>query len=258
VGDLEALFGALWEGYRAVAPQAERVHALLEARGETFSNDHVAFRTFPIEGIDLEALARPFLERGYVETGSYRFEQKRLVARSYSLAGQPRVFISELRAGEFSPGLQDRIRDVVRDRPARAGDALLIETPTWAPPRFEVYEALAAESEYAAWVAAHGIRANHFTVAFNDLKTFDELADLNAFLVESGFALNGGDANIQGGPAVRLEQSSTVAPPVPVAFADGVREVPGAYYEFARRYGGFDGFVAGSADKIFESTNARG
>src|SRR5690606_11489036 len=39
-------FAELWDGYRAIAPQAARIHALLEARGERLVNDHVALRTF--------------------------------------------------------------------------------------------------------------------------------------------------------------------------------------------------------------------
>jgi hypothetical protein len=43
-------------------------------------------------------------------------------------------------------------------------------------------------------------------------------------------------------------------------FQDGMFEIPGCYYEFARRYTDkegnlFSGFIAKSADKIFESTN---
>nr|WP_293271384.1 hypothetical protein [Nannocystis sp.] len=46
-------------------------------------------------------------------------------------------------------------------------------------------------------------------------------------------------------------------------FSDGVYAVPGCYYEFARRYPGpdgalFDGFIEGSADRIFESTDRAG
>jgi hypothetical protein len=42
-----------------------------------------------------------------------------------------------------------------------------------------------------------------------------------------------------------------------------IREIPGCYYEFAKRYplpqgeGLFQGFVPASADKIFESTSKR-
>jgi hypothetical protein len=34
-----------------------------------------------------------------------------------------------------------------------------------------------------------------------------------------------------------------------------IKKIPGCYYEFALRYNNFDGFIAGSADKIFESTD---
>jgi hypothetical protein len=47
-----------------------------------------------------------------------------------------------------------------------------------------------------------------------------------------------------------------------VQFTDGTRNIPSCFYEFARRYpmaNGqlYGGFVAASADKIFESTNVR-
>ena len=50
---------------------------------------------------------------------------------------------------------------------------------------------------------------------------------------------------------------------MPVEFANGVvEEIPTCYYEFALRYPDaegkpYQGFVAASADKIFESTNAQ-
>ena len=49
---------------------------------------------------------------------------------------------------------------------------------------------------------------------------------------------------------------------VAVDFREGTYEVPSCYYEFARRYEDengnlFNGFIAGSADKIFESTDFR-
>ena len=61
-----------------------------------------------------------------------------------------------------------------------------------------------------------------------------------------------------------LEQSSTIADRVPWRFADGsVREIPSCYYEFALRHPDpdtgelYQGFVAASADRIFESTDTR-
>jgi hypothetical protein len=46
-----------------------------------------------------------------------------------------------------------------------------------------------------------------------------------------------------------------------VTFSDGVLSIPSCFYEFAQRYklnSGeyYQGFVAASADKIFESTNS--
>ena len=57
-----------------------------------------------------------------------------------------------------------------------------------------------------------------------------------------------------------LEQSSIKSGLVEVSFMEGNFKVPGCYYEFARRYPSangelFSGFIAKSADKIFESTN---
>ena len=63
---------------------------------------------------------------------------------------------------------------------------------------------------------------------------------------------------------VLLEQGSTLADRAEFTFAGGqVEEIPTCYYEFAKRYRTSDGrlyqgFVAASADKIFESTNVRG
>ena len=56
------------------------------------------------------------------------------------------------------------------------------------------------------------------------------------------------------------DRSSTVANKVEVEFTDGKKEIPSCYFEFAKRYpldSGelYQGFIAKSADKIFESTN---
>ena len=120
--------------------------------------------------------------------------------------------------------------------------------------------ALRRESEYAAWLAAFGWGANHFTVLTNPLAELAELTRLNDLLKAHGLALNAVGGEIKGSPAAGLEQSSTLAAEVTVAFSDGTFAVPGCYYEFARRHPGADGrlfrgFIEGSADKIFESTD---
>jgi hypothetical protein len=116
------------------------------------------------------------------------------------------------------------------------------------------------ESEYAAWVYIHGYRANHFTINVNALKKFDSLEKVNRFLKDNGFLLNDSAGEIKGTPAELLEQSSTRSGIIKVQFIEGEFPAPSCYYEFARRYPDKDGklysgFIAKSADKIFESTN---
>jgi hypothetical protein len=73
--------------------------------------------------------------------------------------------------------------------------------------------------------------------------------------------LNQAGGEIKGGESVYLAQSATIADRVAVNFEEGEMIVPSCFYEFAQRYpmaNGelYSGFVAASADKIFESTNA--
>jgi hypothetical protein len=132
----------------------------------------------------------------------------------------------------------------------------------WPLPR-ATYEALAAESEYAAWVAAFGFRANHFTIDVESLSTFPNLASVCGFLAAEGFALNQAGGLVKGSAAQGLEQASTLADEAEVEVEDGGRiRIPSCYVELARRHAGpdgrrFEGFIAGSADKIFESTDRR-
>lgn len=264
---MERLLSRLWDDYVSITPQAARIHELLRSRGEQFRNDHIALRSFDLPPIGLDALAEPFEALGWRRAGEYRFEEKRLFARGYVHESRdaPRVFISELVTGDFSPELRRRAGELAARVPrGTRGAALLERAPSWPAVPVELYDALLRESEYAAWVAAFGIRANHFTVHANDLRTFSGLAELNRFLEAQGFELLGSGSKIQGGPEVLLEQSSTLASRIPWSFAGGVvREIPSCYYEFAKRYADpatgelYQGFVAASADRIFESTNVR-
>lgn len=111
-------------------------------------------------------------------------------------------------------------------------------------------------------VYAFGFRANHFTVFINNLKKFSEVSQVNTFLKENGFRLNSSGGEIKGSKDELLEQSSTMSGLAEVNFKDGKREIPSCYYEFAKRYPDnsgklYQGFVAKSADKIFESTNTK-
>jgi hypothetical protein len=121
---------------------------------------------------------------------------------------------------------------------------------------------LREESEYAAWLYVFGYRANHFTVSINYLSEYESIEEVNDFLKSEGYALNSSGGEVKGTPAELLEQSSTLADQVEVEFQEGKFIVPSCYYEFAKRYQNTDGklfsaFIAGSADKIFESTDFR-
>ena len=52
------------------------------------------------------------------------------------------------------------------------------------------YQKLLEESEYAAWMAAWGYRANHFTVSVNLLTQFETIQEVNQALKNAGFVLN--------------------------------------------------------------------
>jgi len=258
------LLAVLWADYVASTPQAEAIHRLLSERGEIIVNDHIALRTYGAAGIGIDALARPFEAAGWaVADARYRFDDKHLVARYWKHPDPalPKVFISELVVAELSPAAQQIVGALVAQLPAGFGERP--DLP-WAGRPWRVtyaqYAELLAESEYAAWVAAFGFRVNHFTVDVNALTTFPDLVALDAFLVEHGFTLNESGGAIKGTRADCLEQSSTRADSIDVAFSDRSARIPSCYYEFAKRYplpSGelFQGFVPASADKIFESTD---
>jgi len=257
------LFDNIWQQYIAVTPSAKNIHQLL-GNGEDVINDHVAYRTFDIEKINLDKLAAHLLSIGYTEGGQYDFEAKKLTAKHFehSDTTMPKVFISELRVKEFPQEIQQIIHKLVDPLPE---DISLHENFLYSGRPWEVssedYQTLLAESEYAAWLAAWGYRANHFTVSINHLDNFDCIVAVNDSLKEAGYTLNASGGEIKGNEAVKLEQSSTLADRALVEFTDKSVEIPSCFYEFAKRYplaNGelYTGFVAASADKIFESTNA--
>jgi hypothetical protein len=259
------IFNRLWTSYILQNPSTKTVYDLFIAEGETVVNDHIAFRTFrhPLIGVDV--LSQVFLKNGYEYKGDYHFETKKLYAKHFEHVTDreaPRVFISELLTDEFSPFLQQTVAAWASGIPASiaASDELIYSGNTSGIPSWEVYEKLRSESEYAAWLYVNGFCANHFTVSVNRLKKINSVEKVNALLKSHGFLLNDAGGEIQGTPAELLEQSSIRAGMVKFTFTEGQYEIPGCYYEFARRYPDSDGnlysgFIAKSADKIFESTN---
>ena len=261
---VDTLFNAIWQNYIAITPSADAVHQLLASDDETIVNDHVAFRTFDRSKINLDKLAAHFLALGYEAKGDYDFVAKKLTAKHFEHPNprNPKVFISELRVDELSDtaiAIIDGMVDTIEDDAAQATNFLYSGTH-WQVTA-EEYRLLLSESEYAAWMAAWGFRANHFTVSVNYLNSGLSLTEVNQNLKANGFKLNTSGGEIKGGPEVHLAQSSTMADNQDVTFSDETLEIPSCFYEFAQRYplpNGelYQGFVEASADKIFESTNA--
>lgn len=79
---IESLFSNLWQDYVAMTPSAEKVHQLL-GDGDELINDHVAFRTFNLNKVNLDKLAAHFLALGYEEKGQYDFEQKKAQGQTF-------------------------------------------------------------------------------------------------------------------------------------------------------------------------------
>jgi hypothetical protein len=103
------------------------------------------------------------------------------------------------------------------------------------------------------------MHANHFTISVNELVQTPTLLSVLDLVEAAGFPISNAGGRVKGSKAVLLEQGSTRADRVIVAFADGEIRVPTCYTEFALRYPDatgtlYDGFVAESATHIFEST----
>jgi hypothetical protein len=286
---LEQVLGGLMRRYQERVPDVGGIITAMAAAGiiagpEQIENDHIAFRTMGVPQLGIASLERIFLHYGYERRDRYDFAAKKLNAFWYAppRPDLPRIFISELRVGDLSAEAQRIItsytdevgRDPVDaldlDDAAQVDDFLhrgLWRLPTWAD-----YARLAEESEYAAWVIYNRYYLNHFTITIHNLpEGYNTIASFNAFLERNGFKLNDSGGTIKVSPDGKLLQSSTVAEMIDVAFAAGdIHRISGSYVEFAERrpLDAFahlpasqlsreqrrEGFEAGNADKIFEST----
>lgn len=251
--------------------------------------DHLAFRTFGVNGYGIDSIAKFFLDFGYTQREELRFPAKKLKALWFSppsipLPGGgsrvngplPRVFISELLVDQMSTQTQDIIRkytEIAGSGKNHAALASSLGSLTWGKPLYSEFQQLARESEYAAWTLVNGYALNHVTISTHQLKShLRDIKSLNQFIEENGFKLNSEGGVLKVSPDGLLLQSSTVADSVSFQFADGITEsVPCSYIEFAERlvlpqyknipeievkeFHRRDGFEVGNADKIFESTS---
>lgn len=285
---LEKLFDCLWQEYRERVSYARVYEDLLLARGGTFRNDHVAFRTFAAQSrwTGIAALSRPFEALGYRAAGAYDFPDKSLTSVHFTPPSEnlPKLFVSELRTWELSP----RARRIVLKATARSAPRLsdadlagLSDLPKlgakqrerllrrwasqfarpWPAPSPADAAALERESQFAAWTLLHGHSVNHFTAAVH-AQGVDALADIEltaAALKAAGVPMK---PEIEGERGSRLRQTSTRAVVIPVEMRAGSRVVERpwtyAYFELAERplIDGrrFEGFLGSQASSLFEMT----
>lgn len=251
---------------------------------DEIENDHIAFRTMGVPQLGVKSFEKIFLHYGYEKRDHYFFEGKKLDAWWYAPPREtdPRIFVSELRVGDLSPENQRIIQsytDEVATDPVDSldlddGEAVdaFLHQPLWRTPTVADYQSLLKESEYAAWVIYNRYYLNHFTISVHNLpEGYNTVAQFNEFLERHGIKLNTSGGKIKVSPDGGLLQSATVAEMLDAEFANGEKlRISGSYVEFAerkvlpeftslpadevKRRHRRDGFEAGNADKIFEST----
>ncbi|SDH01852.1 DUF1338 domain-containing protein [Chitinophaga filiformis] len=286
---LDYVLSGLMQRYQDRVPDVAAIIAAMISENligvpEDIENDHIAFRTIGVPELGIQSLEKIFLHYGYTRRDAYHFKEKKLDAYWYAppLPNYPRIFISELRVQDLSTAAQQIITsytnevlvDPVSNLDLNDGPAVdaFLHSALWRTPTLQDYEALAAESEYAAWVIYNRYYLNHFTISVQNLPAgYNTVADFNNFLEKEGFILNNAGGKIKVSPDGMLLQSSTVAKMIPATFAGNeVHKIAGSYVEFAERkvlpqFADLpadkitrahrrEGFEAGNADRIFEST----
>ncbi len=263
---MQQLFERLWSDYLELTSDAKRIHQLFSERGENILNDHIALRTFNKGSVSLDNIAKYLESHAYYPVDEYHFEKKKL--RAYHFENKfnpklPKIFVSELLLEEMDDSVQSLCNELIEEADEIIAErGMSLPMMPWRTISKQEYLTLREQSEYAAWLATFGLRANHFTVSVNDLNEFSSLEEVNQYLKEQSFELNSSGGEIKGSEDVCLKQSSTMANIISWPFNDGEMEIRSCFYEFAERFkmDGSDqlyqGFVAASADKIFESTNA--
>ena len=283
------ILDGLFATYSERVPNVRKITSEMVKKGmvkdqNEIINDHVAFRTMGVENLGIASFEKIFLAHGYEKRNFFHFKVKKLDANWYSppTPDLPRIFISELKVDLLSEKVKKIIRkytDSVISDPVdhinlnnAEGVSSFFQNPLWELPSIEDYEALLAESEYAAWVIYNRYYLNHYTISVHDLPdAYCSLERFNEFLKSIGIVLNSSGGEIKTSKDKLLRQSSSVANKVVANFSGNkTREIAGSYIEFAER--GVlqqftylpkskitreqrrEGFETGNADRIFEST----
>jgi hypothetical protein len=264
------VFKRLWKHYTQLVPDVAKLNQAFQARGEEWTEDHVAYRTLPGEFTGAHILQGVFEVLGYTRKDDYFFDAKQLKAfwlcppdvQGHTRDASPKIFVSELIPTKFSSDFQEvvrrltsqvtasplrriqQLRDQVKAGKQDAADQLIKECvtllttfPSWNRPSLRDYEVLKKESEYASWTMLYGHQINHFTVSVHLLKTFKGIQELADFLEKDvKVPMNKVGGVVKGTPDLLLEQISTMAVDMEYEFQEGLEKVPYGFVEFAYRY----------------------
>lgn len=286
---LETVLSGLMRRYTERVPDVAQILTAMQQNKligspDEIENDHIAFRTLGVPHLGIASFEKIFKALGYTRRDHYHFAGKKLDAYWYSPPSEklPRIFVSELRVADLNESARAIITsytDAIQSDPVDALDLTnpleidaFLHTPLWRLPTLADYLELAKESEYAAWVIHNRYYLNHYTISVHNLPApFNTLEKFNEFLESRGVVLNTSGGKIKKSPDGLLLQSSTVAEMLEAEFADQQHHtISGSYVEFAERLvlpqfqhlepsqltreHRREGFEAGNADKIFEST----
>ena len=286
---LETVLSGLMRRYTERVPDVAQILTAMQQNKligspDEIENDHIAFRTLGVPHLGIASFEKIFKALGYTRRDHYHFAGKKLDAYWYSPPSEklPRIFVSELRVADLSESARAIITSYTDAIQSDTVDALdltnpleidaFLHAPLWRLPTLADYLELAKESEYAAWVIHNRYYLNHYTISVHNLPApFNTLEKFNQFLESRGVVLNTSGGKIKKSLDGLLLQSSTVAEMLEAEFADQQQHtISGSYVEFAerlvlpqfanlelsqiKREHRREGFEAGNADKIFEST----
>ncbi|MFY9288268.1 MAG: DUF1338 domain-containing protein [Alphaproteobacteria bacterium] len=269
---LEKLLATLWDNYKKRVSYAATYQAMVEERGGTVQNDHIAFRTFNCDvggqPAGVLALSRVFEALGYERKDTYLFEDKKLTAWHWQHKTNdknPKIFISQLEVDQLPSATAEKIKKSVAHAPdlltkvdrellsalgegkgidQRTADVLAANlahffSRPWDIPLRRVIQEVDQDSQYAAWTLLHGNSVNHFTAYINE-QHVAEWPDIEATvegLRKAGVPMK---AEFEGERGTKLRQSSTKAAMEDCDVMDdngnkGKINWSYAYYELAER-----------------------
>lgn len=269
--------------YLELTPRAKQAMELLGATA--LRADHLALRTFSSESMQRQLEAYQCKPQGTLQFPAKHLHATWLSCPQSSAKEEAnfdgtellpmRIFLSSVDISKLSPTAQSIVMPRAECAAKMPADHALLcfalGVLPWDPPTVQEYEMVCRESEYAAWVMAHGYAVNHVAIAVHRLPGAKNLDEVNQILEEHGFPLNTAGGKIKASDDGLLLQTAAMAERSLYEFADGTSQIAGSYIEFAERkilpkykslkpgevdeHHRRDGFEVGNADRIFESTD---